>query len=190
MLRIDAVNWEPNIPRVVRLATEPGGIRVEVYNTAADAHASSGLVAMGMSDGFGAVPVVLAPEPAAAWPITGLWSPARAWHIRVEGEAGDPSRVLAWAACLDLADIEHAVYVNQDLAGRRALAEINAHTHVVHAWDLAVARYVDAEPGQHVAVDSVRRGYVAAQVDEVRLEITREAVRTHVTARQYRRMTR
>lgn len=159
-------NWNltPNREWYVRLAWADPVVSVALYLTQADAQGQTNRQASGTVAAGDDVPVILTADGGA--PAISFYQETEAWHLKISGQAGDPTLISRVREFVDLDDITHPIYRNPLLITRRAAAEIDAHTHVelLRGLELA-AHYPDAEPGQVVRLSSTRRGMdIMAQV--------------------------
>lgn len=156
---ITAWNIDPNRLWFARLSDAGAAIRAELYLTQADAEAQTDLQASGTSSGYGsALPVILEQALGASVPIS-LFQPAYPWHLKVSGSAQDPAAIYRVKEFVDLDDISHSIYRNEDLITTRARAEIDAHTHAVIRKQIELGSHIPTlEPGDVVQLASTRRG--------------------------------
>jgi len=159
MLSITAWNIDPNRLWFVRLEDAGAGIRADIYLAQADAEAETGLEASGTSSGYGSdLPVTLENDPSFTVPIS-LFQSVYPWHLKVSGAASDPVKIYRVREFVDLDEISHPVYRNEDLIATRARAEIDAHTHAVIRKGVDLGSHIATlEAGDIVQVASTRRG--------------------------------
>lgn len=156
---ITAWNIDPNRPWFVRLEDAGAAIRVDLYLTQADAEAQANPQASGTSSGYGSdLAVILEQALGASVPVA-LFQPAYSWHLKVSGAALDPAVIYRVREFVDLDEISHPVYRNEDLITTRARAEIDAHTHAVIRKQIELGSHLPTvEPGEIVRLASDRRG--------------------------------
>ncbi len=185
-------NWnlDPNREWFVRLNWADPVVSVELYLTQADAQNQTGRQASGSAAPGGDVAVILTADPGG--PEISFFQETEAWHLKISGQAGDPTAILRVRAFVDLDDITHPIYRNPLLITRRAAAGIDAHTHVelLRTLELA-AHYPDAEPGQVVGLSSARRGLdVLCQVRDFTITGDPDHLVTTINCAAYTALTR
>lgn len=156
---ITAWNLDPNRLWFVRLEDAGAGIRAEIYLTQADAEAETGLQASGTSSGYGSdLQVTLENDPAFTVPIS-LFQSIYTWHLKVSGALLDPVTIYRVKEFVDLDEISHSIYRNEELITSRARAEIDAHTHALIRKEVDLGSHIPTlEPGEIVQLASARRG--------------------------------
>ncbi len=156
---ITAWNIDPNRLWFVRLSDADAGIRAELYLSEADAEEQANLQASGYTSGYGSnQPIALNMDPAATVSIS-LFQPVYPWHLKVSGAALDPVQIYRVREFVDLDEISHPIYRNEDLITTRARAEIDAHTHAVIRQAVDLGSHIPTlEAGDIVQLASTRRG--------------------------------
>ena len=155
---IAAFNVKPNREWFIKLSDSGSAILAELFLTEAHAQTGTERQAHGTSSGYGVgMEITLENDSGAAEPVTGKYSDVDAWHLKASGESGDPAKIFRMPAFEDLLDISDAIYLNAELGARRAVTEIDAHTHLakIRRIDLAV-HLPQLEPGETPRLNSAR----------------------------------
>jgi hypothetical protein len=155
---IDAWNVSPNRLWFAKLADSGSNIQCGLYLTEADAAAGTNRQANG-SCGYGSgVQLVLAADSGATVAVEYFQS-GHAWHLKVSGSVSSATKVFRVAEFVELDEISHPIYRNEDLITSRATAEIDAHTHATIRKEIALGSHDPTlEPGDIVRLNSTRRG--------------------------------
>lgn len=186
---LSVVNWniDENIVWYVRLADSGSAVSVEMYLTQADAEAQTNLQASGESSGYGSdLDVTLTNDPDATNPVS-LFIDVYSWHLRVDGENGDPVKVYQVKRFVEIDEISHSIYRNSILIAARAAAEINAHTHAEIIRDIVLGTHLpEIDVGQIARLASDRRGVDdLGQIYEHRIIGTPNSLISEVETRKY-----
>jgi len=133
-------NLNPNRNWYVKLADAGTDISVKLYPTQADAAANTNLVAEGTA-AFGTGSEVLLLMSATGSPLISLFNDALLYHMKVSGADADLAKTFHVKPFVDLPDINHNVYRSESLIQKKALAEINAHTHTKKIRSIGIANH-------------------------------------------------
>lgn len=133
-------NLNPNRNWYVKLADAGSDISVKLYPTQADAAAGTNLVAEGTAE-FGTGSEALLLMDAAGDPVISLFNDALIYHLKVSGADADTAKTFHIAPFIDLPNINHNVYRSGTLIQKKALAEINAHTHTAKNRSMGIANH-------------------------------------------------
>jgi len=133
-------NLNPNRNWYVKLADAGTNISVKLYPTQADAAANTNLIADGTA-AFGTGSEVLLIMSATGDPLISLFNDALSYHMKVSGADADPAKTFHIKPFVDLPDINHNVYRSESLIQKKALAEINAHTHTSKIRSIGIANH-------------------------------------------------
>ncbi len=187
-------NWniDENIVWYVRLADTGSAVSVEMYLTQADAEAQTNLQASGESSGYGSdLDVTLTNDPDATNPVS-LFIDAYSWHLRVDGENGDPVKVYKVKRFVEIDEISHSIYRNSILIAARAEAEINTHTHAAIIRDIVLGTHLpEIDVGQIAGLVSDRRGVDdLSQIHEHRIIGTHNSLISEIETRKYMELKR
>ena len=122
MLKIDATNILDSNPIFIILNAENiEGIRVEIYESQADAEAKENIKEVCYTSGYGTqLPVVSL--------AFSKFSDELDYLLLVSGEHLDEEIRFAFTGFVDLSPIFHTIYQNTDLAARRAQLEVAKHS--------------------------------------------------------------
>lgn len=182
------VNWNiaENIVWYVRLADVDGVISVELFLTQADAEAQTNMQASGSGSYGTSQSVALVNEPGATEPVS-LFRDDYNWHLMVSGTAGDSAKIFKVKEFVDLDEISHSIYRNNDLITARATAEINAHTHAAIIRQIMLGTHLPSiEVGDIARLMSARRGVDDyGQISEHSITGTPDSLISDVEARKY-----
>lgn len=168
---ITSWNLEPNQEWFVRLYNATTGIGVELYENRADADVQANIITSAISAGFGTGKEIVF-NSTSVW----LFQSAYDWHLLVSGVVTDPAIVYRVKAFVDLDELDHPIFRNNDLALLRAGSEIDSHTHAVLRYSVETGVYFPTlEPGDIVALVSTVRGFSKlVQVTEHGIEYNQE----------------
>jgi hypothetical protein len=188
-MALSVVNWNIAEKRVwfVRLSDTGSAVLVELYLTQTDAQARTNMQASGETTGYGsALEVTLTNEVGAIVPVT-LFQDEYAWHLIVDGQNGDTTKIFKVKEFIEMDEISHAIYRNSSLITAKATAEINAHTHAAIIRDISLGTHLpEIEPGQILGVNSSRRGINdLSQITEITITGTQNSLVNAVETRKY-----
>jgi hypothetical protein len=188
-MALSVVNWNIAENRVwfVRLSDTGSAVLVELYLTQTDAQARTNMQASGETTGYGsALEVTLTNEVGAIVPVT-LFQDEYAWHLIVDGQNGDTTKIFKVKEFIEMDEISHAIYRNSSLITAKATAEINAHTHAAIIRDISLGTHLpEIEPGQILGVNSSRRGINdLSQITEITITGTQNSLVNAVETRKY-----
>ena len=131
-------NLNPNRNWYVKLADAGTDISVKLYPTQADAAANTNLVAEGTAVfGTGSETLLIATGSL----LISLFNDALLYHLKVSGADADTAKTFHIKPFVDLPDINHNVYRSESLIQKKALAEINAHTHTAKIRSIGIANH-------------------------------------------------
>lgn len=171
---IDGWNINPNRLWFVRLSDAGAGILAELFLTEADAQAGTNRQAHGVTIGHGSgLELTLEAESGAEISVS-FFQSGHPWHVLVSGGVADPVVIFRVAEFVELDEISHPIYRNEDIIATRAKAEVDAHTHAVIEKNVALGAHLPTlEPGDVVRLDSDRRGTdQLLQVTEHRIAVS------------------
>jgi hypothetical protein len=188
-MALSVVNWNIAENRVwfVRLSDTGSAVLVELYLTQTDAQARTNMQASGETTGYGsALEVTLTNEVGAIVPVT-LFQDEYAWHLIVDGQNGDTTKIFKIKEFIEMDEISHAIYRNSSLITARATAEIDGHTHAAIIRDISLGTHLpEIEPGQILGVNSSRRGINdLSQITEITITGTQNSLVNAVETRKY-----
>jgi len=151
-------NINPNQDWYVKISQDGSDILVELYLSEADATGGVDMVASG-STNFGTdSEVTLVMEEGSSVQIS-FFNSDLEYHMKVAGSDSDTTKTFHISPFVDLEEISHNLYQSQDLLTRRAVKEINEHTHTSLFKDLTLATLVDGlEINDILEIDSDFRG--------------------------------
>jgi hypothetical protein len=131
-------NLNPNRNWYVKLADAGTDISVKLYPTQADAAANTNLVAEGTAVfGTGSETLLIATGSL----LISLFNDALLYHLKVSGADADTAKTFHIKPFVDIPDINHNVYRSEALIQKKALAEINAHTHTAKIRSIGIANH-------------------------------------------------
>jgi hypothetical protein len=131
-------NLNPNRNWYVKLADAGTDISVKLYPTQADAVANTNLTAEGTAVfGTGSETLLIATGSL----LISLFNDALLYHLKVSGADADPAKTFHIKPFVDIPDINHNVYRSEALIQKKALAEINAHTHTAKIRSIGIANH-------------------------------------------------
>jgi len=133
-------NLNPNRNWYVKLADAGTNISIKLYPTQADAAANTNLVAEGTAV-FGTGSETLLLMTATGSPLISLFNDALMYHLKVSGADADVAKTFHIKPFVDLPDINHNVYRSESLIQKKALAEINTHTHTAKIRNIGIANH-------------------------------------------------
>lgn len=179
-------NLNPSRNWYVKLADAGTEISVKLYPTQADAAADTNLVAEGTAAfGTGSESILL--PSATSSLLISLFNDALLYHLKVSGADGDTAKTFHIAPFVDLPDINHNVYRSESLIQKKALAEINTHTHTSKIRSIGIANHnpnlsTDAVLNIQSAMRSLN---VLATVSEILITGTPDALIDQVETIEY-----
>lgn len=179
-------NLNPNRNWYVKLADAGTDISVKLYPTQVDAAAGINLVAEGTA-AFGTGSETLLIMSVTGDPLISLFNDALLYHMKVSGADADPAKTFHIAPFVDLPDINHNVYRSESLIQKKALAEINAHTHTAKIRSIGIANHNPGLSTDDVLniQSTVRSLNVLATVSEILISGTPDALIDHVETVEY-----
>jgi hypothetical protein len=131
-------NLNPNRNWYVKLADAGTDISIKLYPTQADAVANTNLTAEGTAVfGTGSETLLIATGSL----LISLFNDALLYHLKVSGADADTAKTFHIKPFVDLPDINHNVYRSESLIQKKALAEINAHTHTAKIRSIGIANH-------------------------------------------------
>jgi len=164
----DVIDWntDPNQRWFVKVADIGSEMRVELFNSAADALVGTNRVAFAVV-GFGAaVAVTLTADstpPAYGDPLA-KYNAALSYHLVVDGADSDTTKTFAIGPFTDLPSIEDPLMLSEAMIQARGEVEINRGTHSRFYTSLTLGRHFPAlDEGAIVTLSSVRRGLVGVR---------------------------
>jgi len=132
-------NLNPNRNWYVKLADAGSNISIKLYLTQADAAAGTNLIADGTAE-FGTDSESTL-DMIAESPEISLFNDALIYHLKVSGADADTTKTFHVMPFVDLPNINHNIYRSEALIQRKALTEINAHTHTVKKRSIGIANH-------------------------------------------------
>jgi len=133
-------NLNPNRNWYVKLADAGSDISVKLYSTQADAAAGSNLVAEGTAD-FGTGSECILEVGSTANFIISLFNDALLYHLKVTGADADTVKTFHVAPFIDLPGINHNIYRASEIIRKKAVFEINKHTHTHINRSIGIANH-------------------------------------------------
>jgi len=131
-------NLNPNRNWYVKLADAGTDISIKLYPTQADAVANTNLTAEGTAVfGTGSETLLIATGSL----LISLFNDALLYHLKVSGADADTAKTFHIKPFVDIPDINHNVYRSEALIQKKALAEINAHTHTAKIRSIGIANH-------------------------------------------------
>jgi len=179
-------NLNPNRNWYVKLADAGSDISVKLYPTQADAAAGTNIVAEGTAD-FGTGSEAVLHMNAAGDPVISLFNDALTYHLKVSGADADTTKTFHIAPFIDLPDINHNVYRSETLVQKKALAEINAHTHTAKKRSIGIANHnPNLSTDDVLNIQSTMRSLnVLATVSELLISGTTDALIDQIETVEY-----
>ncbi|MBU8911949.1 MAG: hypothetical protein KOO65_11825 [Desulfobacterales bacterium] len=151
-------NINPNRHWYVKLADAGSEISVKLYPTAADAVADTNLVAEGTA-AFGTASEAVLTMDDAGSPEISLFNAAMTYHLKVSGADSDATKTFNVTPFVDLPDINNSIYRSEALINKKAIAEINRHTHTAKIRSIVAGNHNPALVTDDVlGVQSAMRG--------------------------------
>lgn len=164
----DILDWnvDPNQRWYVKLADIGSQMRVELFNTQADAQGAVNRVA-NADIAFGVSAKALltldAVQPAYGTPLV-KFNISLDYHLIAAGLDGDASKIFAIGPFNDLASIEDPLMLTEAMIQARATLEINRGTHSRLFRSLSLdAHYPALNEGDIITYSSTKRGIVAVR---------------------------
>lgn len=125
----------------VRIADAGSSMSVKLFSSLVDAEADQNPVATGVTAGFGVSSVAFS---------SGVekFNDALDWHIKVNGQDGDPTEIIRVNRFVEGDEISHAIFRNIELARIRATEEVDLHSMMVKNRTIDLAEHIPTlEPG-------------------------------------------
>ncbi|MBW2632477.1 MAG: hypothetical protein JRC90_12125, partial [Deltaproteobacteria bacterium] len=179
-------NLNPNRNWYVKMADAGSDISIKLYPTAADAVADTNLVAEGTAAFGTGVEAALAMDAAGA-PEISLFNAALSYHLKVSGADSDTTKTFYVMPFVDLPDINNSIYRSEALIEKKAIVEINRHTHTAKIRSIGVGNHNPAlVTGDVLGVQSTMRGIdVLTTVSERVILATPDSLTDQVETIQY-----
>ena len=150
-------NLNPNQEWYIKIADAGSELSVELYPTLTDAQAGTNMIASGVAD-YGTASDLVFTQIAGTSPEIEFFNSDLSWHLKIAGQAGDVEKIFQVKPFTDLREINNNIYKTSDLIQRRALNEINKHTHTSRIRDISIANSISAlKSGKVLHIQSVRR---------------------------------
>jgi hypothetical protein len=173
----NVTDWNvfPNQRFYVKVSDIGSKMRVELFNTAADAAASTNRVASADVDFGSDVPVLLVADatlPSSGDPLT-KFNPSLSYHLKADGSDSDPTKTFAVGPFTDLPPVEDPLILSEAMADARATLEINKGTHMRVVRNFAVNRHHgELEQGDIITITSTKRGIASVRnrIENITLE--------------------
>ena len=184
-MSFDIIDWntDPNQRWFVKLSDIGSSMRVELFNSQADAQAPANRVAFGEVLFGAAQPVTLTPDltlPAYGDPLT-KFNTSLSYHLVVSGQDGDATKIFAIGPFTDLQSVEDPLMLTEAMIQARGELEINRGTHSRFYSSLTLARHFpNLDEGEIVTLSSTKRSLVKVRqkilsmTSEIRIEDSRE----------------
>ena len=179
-------NLNPNRNWYLKLADAGSNISVKLYPTQADASADTNLTAEGTAE-FGAGSESTLLMNASGAPVISFFNDALTYHLKVSGADADTTKTFHITPFIDLPDINHNVYRSETLIQKKALAEINAHTHTAQTRSVGIANHNPGlSTGDVLNIQSTMRSLnVLATINELLISGTPDALVNQVETVEY-----
>ena len=178
-------NISPNQLWFFKLSDIGSQMRVELFNSQADAQAPANRVAFGEVLFGAAQAVTLTPDltlPAYGDPLT-KFNTSLSYHLVVSGVDGDPTKIFAIGPFTDLQSVEDPLMLTEAMIQARGELEINRGTHSRFYSSLSLGRHFPAlDEGAIVTLSSTKRSLVnvrqkiISMATEIRIEENKEVV--------------
>ena len=179
-------NLNPNQNWYVVISDSGTGIQVDLYTTQTDAETETNLTASGSGEYGTGCPVALTMADGGS-PEISFFNSALDYHIAVMGQSGDASKIYHVAPFVDLPDVNNGVYQSSALIQKRALHEINLHTHTSRQRSLTLAGpFPNIIPGGILRIQSDMRSIdVLTTVTETVITGTPDSLTAQVETVEY-----
>ena len=178
-------NISPNQLWFFKLSDIGSQMRVELFNSQADAQAPANRVAFADLAFGAAQAVTLTPDltlPAYGDPLT-KFNTSLSYHLVVSGVDGDPTKIFAIGPFTDLQSVEDPLMLTEAMIQARGELEINRGTHSRFYSSLSLGRHFPAlDEGAIVTLSSTKRSLVnvrqkvISMATEIRIEENKEVV--------------
>jgi hypothetical protein len=116
------------------------------------------MVASGTCSYGGASPLTLT-QNSGELPEVEFFNSDLPWHLKISGLSGDVEKIFQVKPFTDLPEINNNIYKSIDLIQRKALNEINKHTHTSRIREVTIAKNISGlRSGKVLHIQSDRRG--------------------------------
>ena len=182
-------NLNPNILWFVKIRSgATGKVIVELFSTQADASAGTNLQASDELDSGLDLEVLLIAE---AGVDISYFNKAVNYHLKINGVTPNNTKILKMNPFFDLPDINHGIYRSSVLIQRRAVNEINLHTHIAIKRAVSIANHIPTlKIGDVCQLNSTLRGMdVLTSLEELTIIGTPNSLINQIGTVEYKDLT-
>lgn len=159
--------------------------KVELFSTQADAAGNTNLKGYNNSVSYDPdTPVIL--EPSAGVELS-YFNDALSYHLKISGTPWAPSVIFKVNPFVDLPVIDNSIYRSASLIQRKAINEINLHTHIAVRRSLGIANHKPAlQVGDVCRLTSTLRSMdVLTTIDDLTIIGTRDSLINQIGTVEY-----
>ena len=179
-------NLNPNRLWFIKLSDIGSTMQIDLYPTEADADADTNKVATA-SAFFGTNVEIILEMTETGTPAISLFNSSISCHLKVSGADSDTTKIFQISPFVDLPDINNSIYRTEALIHKKAINEINKHTHIAIRRDIGIAVHVPSlQIGDICRMDSTRRDMdILSTLDELLIIGTKDSLINQIGTVEY-----